>query len=181
MTMTKTKPSIDQAAAFKTSTEAFMTLSEVAFSGFERLSALNLNMARATFEDGISAAQSFAQVKDVSELKELPSPFSGHMTERVVAYFRNVQQIAAELQEEIADVMTKQMSGAAGPNPMIDIFTKVTQQATEMTKASFKTVAEATELVSQQASDMTKTNLKTATEAGDKMTAAATAQSKKSA
>jgi phasin family protein len=135
-----------QTEAFKSSTQAFLALSEVTFSGFERLSKLNLDTARSAFEDGMAASQSFAQVKDVNELKDVPSPFSRNATESFVTYFRNVQQIASELQEEIASIMTRQMSefgnGGSGKNPFVDMVTKAAQQASDMTKATLESATD---------------------------------------
>lgn len=175
----------EQADAFKSSTQAFMTLSEVAFSGFERLSALNLNMVRAALEDGMSASQSLARVKGVDELKDVQSPFTNQATEKVVTYLREVQQIATDLQQEITSVMTEQMSaftkGGAGSNPFFDMFSKVAQQATDMTKTNLKKATETTEKLTQKATELTEANIKTATDNTDKMTAAVVASSKKSA
>jgi phasin family protein len=84
-----TKTTREQTEAFQTSTE----VSGVAFSGFERLSALNLNTTRSAFEDGMAASQSFARVKDVNKLNDLPSPFSKNGSESFVTYFRNMQEI----------------------------------------------------------------------------------------
>lgn len=144
------KTTQEQNEAFKTSAEALLALSEVAFSGFERLSALNLNMARSVFEDGMSATQSISRVKNANELKDLPSPFRKNASENLVNYFRSVQEIATDIQNDMISVMTRQMSvfgaGGTGTNPWVDMFTKVAQQA----------------------SDMNKVNLKLATDAGDR-------------
>ena len=157
------KPTTEQTNALKNSTEAMMTLSEVVFSGFERLVALNLNVARAAFEEGISATQSFSQVKDAKGLKDLPNPLAGNVTEKAAEYFLNVQQIATEVQEEVTKLMSQQMSSigmpGVGSNQMFDMFSKVAKQATDMTKA----------------------NIKTATDNTEKLTNSAIAQSKKSA
>lgn len=164
----------EQADTIKSTTDAFMTLSEVAFSGIERLSALNLNMARAALEDGMNASQSLARAKGVDELKDVPGPFSNQATEKVRAYLRDVQQIATDLQQEITSVMTEQMSaftkGGAGNNPFFDMFSKVAQQATELTKTNLK-----------KATELTEANIKTASDNTDKVTAAVVASSKKSA
>lgn len=178
------KPTTEQTNALKNSTEAMMTLSEVVFSGFERLVALNLNVARAAFEDGISATQSLSQVKDAKGLKDLPNPLAGNMTEKAAEYFRNVQQITTEMQEEVTKVMSQQMSaigmGVTGSNQIFDMFNKVAKQATDMTKANIKKATENTEKLTEQATEMTKANVKTATENTEKLTESVIASSKKS-
>lgn len=49
--------------ASKTYTNAFMALSQVAFSSVERLTALNLKVARAALNDGMAAANSLSRLE----------------------------------------------------------------------------------------------------------------------
>jgi phasin family protein len=136
----------EQSQALKTSTEAFATLSEVTLSSLERLSALNLATARTAFQDGIAASKSFTEIKDMNEMQNLAGPFGAKATEQVMEYFRGVTQITADMQQEISKIVTQQMAllGETSPstNPMLEMFTKLAEQATELTSANLKTITD---------------------------------------
>ncbi|AWI76308.1 MAG: hypothetical protein C0607_15510 [Azoarcus sp.] len=136
----------EQSKALKTSTEAFATLSEVTLSSLERLSALNLATAKTAFQDGIAASKSFTEIKDMNEMQNLAGPFGAKATEQVMEYFRGVTQITADMQQEISKVVTQQMAllGETTPstNPMLEMFTKLAEQATELTSANLKTITD---------------------------------------
>ncbi|NMG29670.1 phasin family protein [Aromatoleum evansii] len=141
----------EQIRAAKTYTNALMALSQVAFSGVERLAALNLNVARAALEDGISASNRLMQVKDISELKDLQGSISAPATEHCAAYFRSVQEIAGESQQQIAQIMTSYLAtlgfdaaAKAGTNAGFDMFSKFVKETNSMFEANAKAVGDAT-------------------------------------
>lgn len=141
----------EQIRAAKTYTDALMALSQVAFSGVERLAALNLNVARAALEDGISASTRLMQVKDASELKDLQGSIGTPATEHCAAYFRSVQEIAGESQQQIAQLMTSYFAtlgfdatAKAGTNAGLDMFSKFVKETNSMFAANAKAVGDAT-------------------------------------
>jgi phasin family protein len=139
----------EQPDMLRAGTNAYLRMSEIAFSGFERLVSLNLDLTRQLMKEGVAAPASFARMKDIQDPKDLPSPFSGHATEQVVAYFRDVQEITTDMQQDMLKLMTSEFTtlgkGSAGTMPAFDLFNRMALQATDMAQANFKTVAETTE------------------------------------
>ncbi len=141
----------EQLRAVKAHNDALMALSQIAFSGVERLTALNLNVARAALEDGLTASNSLLQVKGVNELKQLHNPFIGPATDKATAYFRSVQEITAESQEQISRVLKSYFAilgmGAAanaGWSAGFDMLDKIARQTNSMVEANIKAVGDTT-------------------------------------
>jgi phasin family protein len=141
----------EQIDAVKTNTDAFMTLSKIAFSSAERLAALNLKVARAALKDSFAATSTMLQAKDIKELQGLQTSTPGATTENAVAYFRDVQEIAAETQKEVTKLMTSytaQISEGSKANASwgkgFEMFKQVTSQITAVTDANIKAVGDAT-------------------------------------
>lgn len=144
----------EQIRAAKTYTNALMALSQVAFSGVERLAALNLNLARTALEDGLAVSNSLMQLKDVSELEKLQNSISGPATEQCAAYFRSVQEIADDSQQQITKLLTSYFAtlgfdatARAGSNAGFDMFSKFVDQTNSMFAANAKAVGDATKMM----------------------------------
>lgn len=141
----------EQIRATKAYTDTLMALSQVAFSGVERLAALNLNVARCALEEGLAASNTLMQAKDVSDLKKLQSSIGTPATEQCAAYFRGAQEIAGDSQQQIAQLMTSYLatfgldaSVKAGSNAGLDMFSRFAKQANSMFEANAKTIGDAT-------------------------------------
>ncbi|AUM00771.1 granule-associated-like protein [Zoogloeaceae bacteirum Par-f-2] len=98
------------AAANKANIETLLTLANTAFASAERLAALNLNTARTLLEDGVANAKAMLAVKDVQELINLQTSLAQPLVEKVVAYARNVYEIASQSQEEISKLLESQIA-----------------------------------------------------------------------
>jgi len=98
------------AAANKANIETMLTLANTAFASAERLAALNLNTARTLLEDGVANAKAMLAVKDMQELVDLHTSLAQPLVEKVVAYARNVYEIASQSQEEISKLLESQMA-----------------------------------------------------------------------
>jgi len=141
----------EQIRAAKTYTNAMMALSQVAFSGVERLAALNLNVARVALEDGFAASNSLLQARDISELKNLQTTINAPAIEHCAAYFRSVQEIAADSQQQVAQLVTSYFTtlgfdatAKAGTNAGFDMFSKFVKDTNSMFEANAKAVGDAT-------------------------------------
>jgi phasin family protein len=141
----------EQLRAATTYTNAFMALSQVAFSGIERLTALNLNAARAALEDSIAASNSLMQSKDVNELKSVQSPFTGPAAEQMTAYLKGVQEIATDSQQQVTELLTSYFAtlgfdatANAGWKTGQDMLSKFAKQTNSMFETNAKAVSEAT-------------------------------------
>lgn len=141
----------EQIRAVKSYSNAVMALSQVAFSGVERLAALNLNVARTALEDGFAASNSFLQLKDASDLKALQKTIGAPTAEHCAAYFHGVQEIAADSQRQITQLLTSYFatlgfdaSSKAASNAGFDMFSKFVNDTNSMFEANAKALGDAT-------------------------------------
>jgi phasin family protein len=162
------------AAANKANLEALVNMANSAFANAEKLTALNLSMARGLVEDGIANTRSLMGVKDVQEVFSLQSTLAKPSLEKVVSYNRSVYEMATRQQEELtklfesriaeanktftgfidqaaetapagSDVAFAAMKSAlAAANSAYDSVTKVSKQVAEMTEANVSAATDAT-------------------------------------
>ena len=145
--------------------DTFTRMSEVAFSSIERLTALNLEMARDSLQQGISASVSVSRAqndydeRDEDQNEDQPkvqNRLSGAGVERVTAYMRDAQKIFMEAQSEFAELIGNHMTSLGRNGPMsfpgMQMFEKIAQQTSDMTKANVRNAAEATKKVVEKTS-----------------------------
>lgn len=137
----------EQMDAVKFNTDSFMALSKIAFSSVERLAALNLSTARAALDDGFAASGTMLQV---GATKAPQGSMPTKAAENAVAYFRDMQKIAAETQQEITKVVTSYSSHLGlGSNASaswakgFEMFKGAADQITAMTAANSKAISDA--------------------------------------
>jgi phasin family protein len=165
-------------AANKASVDALFTVATAQFAAFERLSALNFNTTKAAFEDSVSQAKALLSVKDAQEFVNLTAAAAQPSLEKVIAYSKNVYEVATQTQAEVSELaetraaemnktvvslmdrLTKNApagsdvavaavkSAMAAANSAYDSFTKVVKQATDLAEAN---VTAATATVVKQA------------------------------
>ncbi len=120
-------PNIEQlTAAQKANAEVMMTLMRTAFTGVERLTALNLAASREFFNNSVANAQQLMAAKDAGAVAKLNSELAKPNVDKLVEYSRNVYELVADLQKEVTSVMEAQYSS----------FTKNAASAVEKAKAS---------------------------------------------
>lgn len=141
----------EQRAAARTQTNTLMALSQIAFSSIERLTTLNLNLARATLEDGFTATRTLVGIKDVHDLKKLQNDIVGPAAEKVTAYVHEVQEIATQSQEQAGQVLTSYFAAlgmaptaSAGWTAGFDMLNKLAAQTNSMVEANIKAVGDTT-------------------------------------
>ena len=167
------------AAANKASVDALFSIAQAQFAAFERLSALNFNTTKTVFEDGVNQAKALMSIKDAQEFVNLSATSAQPALEKVIAYSRNVYEVATQTQAEVTKLAEAQAaevnktvvslmdklsknapagsdvavaavkSAMAAANSAYDSFTKVVKQATDMAEAN---VTAATATVVKQAS-----------------------------
>ncbi|MBR0567482.1 phasin family protein [Azoarcus sp. L1K30] len=141
-----------QTDALKSNIEAAAKLSEVTLTSLERLTALNLAAARSFVEEGVALTQSYAKVKDADDLKTLTAPLGEKVSEQMMKYVRDVQEVSKDMQMMFAKIMNEQMSSlgdnVAAMAPVLDMVKKATQQVSDMTAAGVKAATEMTEKLS---------------------------------
>lgn len=154
-------------ASNKAGVDALIGLAHTQFAAFERLSALTFNATKSVFEDSVAHTKALMNAKDVQELMNLNAAVAQPALEKVIAYSRNVYDVAAQSQTELtklaeaqAGEMNKSMvslldkvsknapagsdvavaavkSALAAANSAYDSMTKVAKQATEIAEANF--------------------------------------------
>lgn len=151
--------------------ETITRMSEVAFSGIERLTALNLNMARDSLQQGIATSMSVSRAQNGKDQDgkgqdedqdKVQNRLSGAGVERVTAYVRGVQEIFMEAQSQLAELIGNHKSSFGMNGRMafagIPVFERIAQQTSDMTKANVRNVADATEKVIDKTSQARKPN-----------------------
>ncbi|MBV8664844.1 MAG: phasin family protein [Burkholderiaceae bacterium] len=86
---------------FETQFAALTALTGHAFAGVSQIADLNLNTAKASFEETSAAAQQLLSVKDVQEFFTLTTAKAQPNTEKALAYGRSLAGIASATQAEI--------------------------------------------------------------------------------
>jgi len=154
------------AAANKAGVDTLFTIAQAQFAAFERLSALNFNTTKAAFEDTVNQTKALLSVKDPQEFVNLTAASAQPALEKVIAYSRNVYEIAIQTQAEVKkmaegqaaemnrnvgsllDNVTKNApagsevavtavkSAMAAANSAYDNFSKVVKQATDAAEAN---------------------------------------------
>ena len=127
------------------STDALATLANISLSGIERLTTLNLNAARDVLKEGAASSASLLKSKDAIDLQKLPNLLDSSTTELMSDYFRNIQKVATDTQQEVTSLMTscfselsKGSSGGMGWAAGSDLFTKLSQQIASMAETNAK-------------------------------------------
>lgn len=165
----------DQFAAMqRQSIESAQAIALASFAGFERLTQLNVQAAKASLEEGVNKGVSLLETKDVKSLGETLSESAQPTGEKFSAYARHVYEIASETGTEISRVVERQFSegnrqmtaaieamaknapaGSEGvvtlvksavtaANSAFDQVNKATRQVVEMTEANVDSAANAT-------------------------------------
>ncbi len=154
-------------ATNKAGVEALIGLAHTQFAAFERLSALTFNATKSAFEDSVAHTKALLNAKDVQEFMNVNAAVAQPALEKVIAYSRNVYDVATQSQTEVTKMVESQAgelnksvvsmldkaaknapggsdvaiaavkSALAAANSAYDSMTKVAKQATELAEANF--------------------------------------------
>ena len=160
-------------AASKASVEKTLSAANSVFARVERLSALNLNTARAVFEDSVASVKALSAVKNPQELVALQSKLGQPVVDKAVAYARSVQEIVAEGQQEFAQLVEAEVAdlnknvavaldqaAKSAPAGTEGVFSAI-KSAVAMANSMFDNASKA----AKQASEVVESNLAVATDA----------------
>lgn len=157
--------------ANKAGVETFVTMANAAFSGFERLAALNLNTARGLLEDSASAARALLAAKDPQTLVSLQTSLTKPGAEAGAAYSRSVYVIASDTQEALSRVVGAKVSDLGKQLDIaLDMAVKTAPAGSDLAVNAMRTVLSAANSafdnmtnLAKQAADMAEANLFAAT------------------
>ena len=99
------------AAANKATVDSLLSVANTALASAERITALNLNTARATLEDSVSNVKAALGAKDPKEAAIMQSSLAQPAVEKAIAYARSIQEISTETQQEFAKMIEAQFGG----------------------------------------------------------------------
>ena len=184
-------PNIEQlAAAQKANVEVMTALLRTAFSGIERLTAINLAASRDFFNNTVANAQQLMSAKDANEVAKLSSEQAQPGVEKIVDYSRSVYDLVAQMQKDITSVLESQYSSfTKNATSAVEKATASTPVGGEVFSATMKSMLDASTKafdnmtsMAKQLSDIAEANIQAATKAtvkSGKPASATTAAAKK--
>ena len=91
--------------------DALIEFAHANFAAFERLSALNFNVARSAFNDSTAYAQALLATKDAPELSRLGAALAFPALDRTIVYSLDVCELGSQAQGEMAKLVDAQATG----------------------------------------------------------------------
>ena len=100
--------------------EAAMRLAQMSIENSQRVVALQNELARALFQDGVENARAQATAKDPQEVLRLRSQYAQDTAQKMMATAQKVAEIGNESRAEFSRMLTEQL--ASGSQEMADAF-----------------------------------------------------------
>ena len=91
--------------------EALIEFAHTQFAAFERLSALNFNVAKSAFKDSTAYAKALLVTKDTPELSRLSAALALPAVDRTIAYSLGACELGSQAHGEMARLVDAQASG----------------------------------------------------------------------
>ena len=95
-------------AANKAAVDSLLSVANTALASAERIANLNLETARAAFEDSAANTKALLGAKDVQEAISIQASLAQPNIDKAVAYGRSVAEISTQTQEELAKLVEAQ-------------------------------------------------------------------------
>lgn len=160
-------------ALHRQSLESAQAIALASFAGFEKLTQLNVQAAKASLEEGVQKGVSLLETKDVKALSDSLSESAQPAGDKFTAYARHVYEIASETGTEISKVVEKQFSeGNRQVTAAIEAMAKNAPAGSEGVVTLVKSAVTATNSAwdqvnkaSRQVVEMTEANVASATNA----------------
>jgi phasin family protein len=95
----------------KTAVDAAVRFARMSLDGAERMIALNLQITKASLDDGAKNLQAISSVKDAQDLNNLRTKLSENSLEQAMGYSRSVYELATSTQTEISQMIESQVAG----------------------------------------------------------------------
>ena len=97
-------------AIHRQSMESAQAIALASFAGFEKLTNLNVQAAKASVEESLQKSVSLLETKDVKSFADSIADSAQPASDKFSAYARHVYEIASETGTEISKVVEKQFS-----------------------------------------------------------------------
>jgi phasin family protein len=174
------------AAANKANVETLQNVASATLASLERLTALNLNTARAILDESLAHAKVLLGAKDIQELIRLQTSVVQPAAEKSVAYARSVYEIVTLSQKGLTDVVEDQFAELnKSLSTALDQATKNAPAGSDVAVAAVKSAIaaansayESVTKATKQLAEMTEANVNAAANASVKAVGSATAATK---
>ncbi|MBX9848513.1 MAG: phasin family protein [Rhodocyclaceae bacterium] len=100
------------ASASKAQFDGLLTLANTTLAGIERLTSLNLNMARSVFEDTAGSASALLAAKDFQDFVAIQATLSQPATDKLAQWSQGVYAIGSETREALSQTLDTQLTEA---------------------------------------------------------------------
>jgi phasin family protein len=97
-------------ALHRQSLESAQAIALASFAGFEKLTQLNIQAAKASLEEGVQKGVSLLDTKDVKAFADSLTDSAQPANDKFTAYAKHVYEIASETGTEISKVVEKQFA-----------------------------------------------------------------------
>lgn len=95
----------------KTAVDAAVRFARMSLDGAERMIALNLQITKASLDDGAKNLQAISSVRDAQDLNNLRTKLSENSLEQAMDYSRSVYELATSAQTELSQMIESQVAG----------------------------------------------------------------------
>jgi phasin family protein len=148
--------------------EAAMRLAQLSIENSQRVMALQSELAKSLFEQGVANAKAQTGAKDPSELMKLRAEYAQETTKKMVAAAQEMASIGNEARSEFSHLLTEQL--ASGSKDMTESFQsffktlpggspnmmEAMQQAIATANSAFEQIASVSSAAMNSAGDMVK-------------------------
>jgi phasin family protein len=100
--------------------EAAMRLAQMSIENSQRVMALQNELAREMFQQGVDNARSLASAKDPQQLMQMRTQYAQETAQQMMAAAQKVAEIGNEARAEFTRMLTEQL--ASGNQEMVDAF-----------------------------------------------------------
>lgn len=161
--MSKIQPPEQFAAVAQANVDTLNALTQSVAASAERLTALNLDTARAVFEESTARARTLMTLQSPQDLLSLQARMAQPLVEKAVAYVRGVSEIVSEGQQEMVDLFESQLAElnrnfaalldqAAGSAPVgSEAFFSAVQSALQSANSAYENFSKAARRAAQGA------------------------------
>jgi phasin family protein len=136
--------------------EAAMRLAQLSFENSQRVMALQIELARELFNDGVENARAQSSAKDPQEVLRLRAEYAQETARKMMAVAQQVAEIGNDARVAFSHLLTEQL--ASGSHEMADAFQgffkslpgqnpnmmEMMQQAMNTANSAFEQIAKAT-------------------------------------
>jgi phasin family protein len=173
----------------KANLEKFLGFSQKSFGNVEKVVELNLNAVKSYMEDSVEAMKALSSAKDIQEFVAVSSSVAQPLSEKAVAYSKDMYSLSSGVVSEAAKLVEEQV--AENNTKIVELFEAASKNAPSgsegavaLMKSALTAANSAYDSVSKatkQAVEMAEANVEAATKATIKASNATSSKARKAA